>query len=208
MPKPALADIERLMAELVVPFYCVERDLTLPIQSRRLENDAEHSWSVAFLACSLAPEIDKSLDVGIIAQYAIVHDLVEVFAGDTSPWHTKNIRESKAKREAKALTHLTKQYTRFPWVSRTIHEYEHRTTKEAVFVWAVDKIVVLLLRYLDQGKHYKDKGVTKKRFDAELASHRAKAHAHPDVGAYYDQLLALFNKHPEYFHQEKEQLHV
>src|SRR5690242_19476962 len=102
MPEPALEDLEHLMTKLMFPLYQIERDAVPPIEPRRYENDVEHSWSVAFLACSLAPEIDKTLDLGKIAQFAIVHDLLEVFSGDTSPWHSQAIRESEEKREADA----------------------------------------------------------------------------------------------------------
>lgn len=200
---PTLSDLERLITGLILPFHDLQRDMMLPLTPRRLENDAEHSWNVAFLACSLAPEIDKSLDVGKIAQYGLVHDLVEVFAGDTSPWHATHVRSSKTAREAQSLARIAKQYARFPWIARTIHEYEQRTTKEARFVWAVDKLLPLWMRYLDQGRSYKDMGITKKLFDTRLTEHRQKAHAHPEIGAYYDQLLGLFEKHPEYFYQEE-----
>jgi len=104
---PKLRELLELTTKLMLPFYQVERDLMLPIKPRRAENDVEHSWSVAFLACSLAPEIDKRLDLGKIAQFAIVHDVVEVFAGDTSPWHDQATRVSKDEREEKALQHIS-----------------------------------------------------------------------------------------------------
>jgi len=201
MAEPTLTDLEKLMTELVFPFYKIERDAVPPIEPRRFENDVEHSWSVAFLACSLAPEIDKSLDVGKIAQFAVVHDLIEVFAGDTSPWHDSEVRGSKAEREEKAVKHIEKHFHRFPWIIQTIHAYESRTSKEAQYVWAVDKVIILLMRYLDKGKYYVDNQITRQLFDERLSAHRQKAHAHPKIGLYYDQLLELFAAHPEYFHQ-------
>lgn len=199
MQEPVLEDLELLMTQLIFPFYQVERDAIPPIEPRRFENDVEHSWSVAFLACSLAPEIDKKLDVGKIAQFAIVHDLIEVFSGDTSPWHGDSVRNSKEEREAQAIQHIEQRFTRFPWISQTIKAYESRASNEAKFVWAVDKVIILLLRYIDKGRYYVENDVTKQLFDERLAGHRKKAHAHPKVGAYYEQLLELFEQHPEYF---------
>ncbi len=201
MQEPDLKDIQALMTKLVFPFYQVERDAVPPIEPRRFENDVEHSWSVAFLACSLASEIDKTLNLGKIAQFAIVHDLIEVFSGDTSPWHGKDIRESKEEREEDAIRHIEKHFKRFPWIAQTIREYESRESNEAKFVWAVDKVIILLLRYVDQGRFYVENGITKQLFDERLTSHRKKAHAHPKIGDYYDQLLELFERHPEYFSQ-------
>jgi 5'-deoxynucleotidase YfbR-like HD superfamily hydrolase/uncharacterized protein YqeY len=200
MQEPTLNDIEHLMTKLAFPFYQIERDAVPPFEPRRFENDVEHSWSVAFLACSLAPEIDKNLDVGKIAQFAIAHDLIEVFAGDTSPWHDQQTRESKEEREEKALKHIEKSFARFPWIIQTIREYESRTSDEAKFVWAVDKVIILLIRYLDKGRYYVENGITKQLFDQRLTGHRKKAQAHPKIGEYYEQLLEVFEAHPEYFH--------
>ena len=199
--KPDLSEVENLMSKLVFPFYRIERDAVPPIEPRRFENDVEHSWSVAMLACSLAPEIDKTLDTGKIAQFAIVHDLVELYAGDTSPWQNTSFQASKEDREEEGLRLIAEQFAAFPWIHQTIKDYESKVSNEAMYVWAVDKIIILLLRYLDQGKYYVDNGITKRLFDERLASHRQKAHAYPAIGEYYDQLLQLFEAHPEYFHQ-------
>lgn len=196
---PTLSDLEQLLSELAFPFYRIERDAVPPIEPRKYETDVEHSWSVAFLACSLAPEIDTTLDVGKIAQFAIVHDLVEVFAGDTSPWHNKQTRLSKEEREEKAMKHIGERYTRFPWIIQTIKAYESHASREAQFVWALDKVIMLMLRHLDKGKYYVENDITKELFDTRLADHRKKAHAHPKIGEYYEQLLEIFDRHPEYF---------
>jgi len=60
------------------------------------------------------------------------------------------------------------------------------------------------VRHLDRGRYYVEAGITKAKWDAQRAAHRRKAHAHPAVGAYYDELLALFDVHSEYFAQIKE----
>ncbi len=75
--RPTSDHIQHLLTELVIPFYELKRDMPLPIPSRRMETDAEHSWSLSILACSLAPEIDPSLDVGRVCQFAVLHDLTE-----------------------------------------------------------------------------------------------------------------------------------
>lgn len=151
------------------------------------------------MACSLAPEVDTSLDVGKIAQFAIVHDLVEVFASDTSPWHDQQTRDSKEEREATSLRQIEAVSTRFPWIARTIHEYESHASNEAKFVWALDKVIILMVRHLDKGRYYVENGITKELFDERLVTHRKKAHAHATIGKYYDQLLEIFASHPEYF---------
>jgi len=201
--KPELDDVERVVRDLVVPFYEIKRSMIVPIGNRRNENDAEHSWSVSFLACALAPQIDSSLDFGKIAQFAIVHDLTEVYAGDVSVWDAKEKLSNKEDKEAQSLNTIASRYPQFPWISKTIKAYETKETKEAKFVYAVDKLIALIMRHLDKGKMYVEKGLTKEKFDAGLVNHRKKAHTDPVIGEYYDQLRLIFDKHPEYFYQEK-----
>ncbi len=202
--KPSFGDIEKLYKELIIPFYDLERDLAVRTKKRRTENDAEHSWSLALLACSLAAEVDPDLDIGKVSMFAIVHDLVEIHAGDTSVWSAKEILDSKHDREEKALAKIKKEFVSFPWLGKIISEYESKKSPEAQYVWALDKFINLLIIYLDQNQYNVDKyHSTKKMFDDLIASHRTKAHAHKAVGEYYDHMLALFDAHPEYFVKDK-----
>jgi 5'-deoxynucleotidase YfbR-like HD superfamily hydrolase len=91
MKKPKLQDIQKLINDIAVPFYLIDRDMDIQISNTkyRKETDAEHAWSIALVACSIAPLIDNKLDFGKIAQLAVVHDLVEIHAGDISIWGTE-----------------------------------------------------------------------------------------------------------------------
>ncbi|HSX02557.1 MAG TPA: hypothetical protein VLI05_04585 [Candidatus Saccharimonadia bacterium] len=86
---------------------------------------------------------------------------------------------------------------RFPWIAQTIGEYESRGSNKAKFVWAVGKILPLLTRKLEQGRYYIENGITKQRFDDSLVDHRRKAHAHPKISSYYEQLREIFETHQE-----------
>lgn len=200
MNNPAHADIENLIRGIILPFYHVKRDIPLPIGERRSENDAEHSWSVAFLACALAPQIDPKLDVGKIAQYATVHDIVEVYAGDTSTFAPQEALDSKAEREEAALKRIKNEFSQFPWIAQTIEEYESRSTDEAKFVYALDKYIVLTYRYIDEGRSFRECQLTHEMFDRKLEVHRKKAQSHSEIAKYYEEVRALFDSHPEFFH--------
>ncbi|MGD8373628.1 MAG: HD domain-containing protein [Candidatus Woesebacteria bacterium] len=200
MNKPTHADIERLIRKIILPFYHVKRDRPLPIGERRPENDAEHSWSVAFLACALAPQIDPKLDVGKIAQYATAHDLVEVYANDTSVFASAEDLASKAAREELALKQITKEFAHFPWIIRTIEEYEHKDSNEAKFVYALDKYIAVTYDYIDEGKMFRDRKVSISQYDKSLEAHRQKAQSHTEVGKYYNEVRDLLDSHPEFFH--------
>lgn len=202
MSKLTHAHIEQLLREIILPFYHVKRTIPIPVGERRRENDAEHSWSLALLACSLAPHIDDTLDIGKVCQFAIAHDLVEVYAGDTSPFGGTDHKISKTKREANALKRITKDFAHFPWIVQTITAYEHKDTPEAKFVYALDKYIAISFDYIDQGKFFKERQVTLDDYNKTLQSHRQKAHTHAGVAKYYDELRNLLDAHPEFFHQE------
>ncbi|MCA9333865.1 HD domain-containing protein [Candidatus Saccharibacteria bacterium] len=202
MEKPTHEQVQGLIGEVVIPFYMVERDMLLPNMPegrRRNENDAEHSWSVAMLACTLAPHIDEKLDVGLVAQFAIVHDLVEVFANDTSVWADSTALDSKENNEAKALEQLKQNFGHFPWLTETVEAYEAQESDEARYVRAIDKYIALCIRFMDGGEFYREKGITKHKFDKNLATHRVKAHGHKGVAEYYEAIRTLYEQHPEHF---------
>ena len=199
--QPSLKELELLVRRLIFPFYEIKRDATLPTEMHRQENDAEHSWSLALIACSLAAQIDPRLDIGKLCQFAIVHDLVEVYAGDTSVWDKEGLK-SKTARETAALKQLRKETASFPWIAGTIQSYEHKKLPEARFVWAVDKFLAVLMRSTDNGHYYHQRKITKEYFMTHLQEQRQKAHAHPAVGQYYDELCALLYQKPGYFYDE------
>jgi len=201
---PTHDEVNELLSELILPFYEVERDMLLPSQpkgKRRNENDAEHSWSVAMLACSLAPHIDSTLDIGIVSQFAIVHDLVEVYADDTSVWADDAALDLKEGNEAEALKKIKAKFSHFPWLIDALEKYEKQDSNEALYVRAIDKYIALCIRFMDGGEFYRKQGITKKAFDAALVSHRKKAQRHSGVFKYYEKIRAEYDQHPEHFHQ-------
>lgn len=200
MHKPTHADIENLIRKIILPFYHIKRDIPLPIGERRWENDAEHSWSLTFLACALAPQVDPKLDIGKIAQYATAHDIVEVYSDDTSTFASKQELASKAEREALARARIAKEFAHFPWISHTIEEYEHHDTNEAKFVYALDKYIAVTFDYIDEGKLFQERNITLKTYNEYLETHRRKAHSHDEVAKYYDEVRSLLDAHPEFFH--------
>lgn len=199
MPSPSHEDIIQLVNGLILPFHYINRQHKLPYGPRRTENDADHSWSLAVLACSLAPHIDPNLNVGLVAQFSIVHDLVEVYAGDTAFHDGPQVQATKADREADALERIKREFNQFPWLTCTLSAYEAKACDEAIFVYAMDKYIALLYDFLDNGEHLADMGLSKDRYYDLLKTHRRKAHAHPGVAKYYDQILEHIDSHPHFF---------
>lgn len=199
MKSPHQQAVHKLITEMIYPFYMIDRDMELPIRETP-ENDAEHSWSLALGACALAPLLDSSLDVGKVAQFAIVHDLVEVYSGDVSIWDkTDSNHDNKENNERLSLEKIKSEYTHFPWIFETIDEYERKETNEAKYVWSVDKYLAMYMRYTLAEPFFTKKGITKKDFDTGIRRMSHKAHAHESVGILFDELIAEFDTHPEWF---------
>jgi 5'-deoxynucleotidase YfbR-like HD superfamily hydrolase len=155
------------------------------------------------LACALAPQIDKTLDVGKIAQFATVHDLAEVHAGDTSNFASEAEKATKEERERLALAKMHKELQAFPWICQTIEAYERQDTAEARFVKSVDKLITLLIDYLEEGEFYKENQITLEHWKKQLQAHRKKASSHEAAYAYYEQMWDLLASRPDFFYREK-----
>jgi putative hydrolase of HD superfamily len=195
--QPSTDQVLALVKDLILPFHQIHRQHKLPVGERRLENDVEHSWTVAVLACALAPVIDPALDTGRISQYALVHDLVEIHAADTKVFSASAAHKAtKADREQAALGRLATDFAAFPWIHRTITAYEHMADAEAQFVYAVDKYIAVIYDLLDNGRYLGEIGVDKAKYDHILAPHRLKAQRHPAIGRYYNEIRDLIDRQP------------
>jgi putative hydrolase of HD superfamily len=202
MNSPLHKQTEQLINGIIYPFYKLERDMHLPIR-KVPENDAEHSWSLALAACALAPHIDPKLDPGKIAQFAIVHDLVEVYAGDVSVYDADPEQHAqKEQNEHEALQKLRQDYAHTPWMYETLCEYEKKDSHEALYVWAMDKYLAMHMRVLHAQPFFHAKGITKKFFDQSMIRVRSKVAHYQPVAQLFDELLAEFDAHPEWFAQD------
>lgn len=195
MQKP---DIHRLLElqRLLEQFAQVERSLHRRHNSRFVqENDTEHSYNLAMTAWFLAPHFPE-LDRDLLIRLALVHDLVEVHAGDTYVYADAATLASKQRREEEALEQLRKDWADFPELVPLIESYEARESKEAVFIYVLDKIMPIMQIYISDGHTWKQEGITLKRLDAIK---RDKVALSPEIKPYYDQLYELLFSNPHLF---------
>ena len=129
----------------------MERRTTIVGGGRR-ENSAEHSWHLALFALVLAEHADEPVDVARVVTMLLLHDLVEVDAGDTFIYDEDGLA-SKAEREAAAADRLfgllpDDQGTglRALW-----EEFEARQTPDARFAAALDRLQPVLLNDANDG---------------------------------------------------------
>ncbi len=200
--KPTFEDIEKVMRELVLPFSAVERAVPLPLpKGFRQENDAEHSWSLALVASTLAPHVDPTLDIGKVCQFAVVHDLTEIHAGDTTAFDTDAAHQTKQEREHQAARKIAKDFSHFPWLVETLKEYERQDTDEARFVRAIDKIIPLFYDYITEGVYYHRNKHTREEFIEFMRRPREKAKAHQGAFELHEEVMAVLLARPELFYR-------
>ncbi len=178
-----------LYNELLVPFMKVRRDMPFPTEPDRDETDGEHAFSLAMIAMTLNERQNLKLDSGLIAKYALVHDLVEAHAGDISVRSPHWSTQIKTDREHEAYLIIKERFVEHaPWIPALIEDYEARKDPEAKFVYATDKIMGALVRMAGGGIRWAEyyPGMDGKTYHAVVARLRKKAEAFP-------QLLDLFD---------------
>lgn len=155
-------DMNRLKRQLAFLIECdkmkkILRRTVLMDASRR-ENDAEHSWHFALMAMTLLEYADTNdLDECKILRMALLHDLVEIYAGDTFAYDTKG-HEDKNSREISAADMLfsllpEEQGAEF----RTLwEEFDRMETPEAKYAAAIDRFQPFLHNYITEGYTWKE----------------------------------------------------
>ena len=125
---------------------------TVLIDKSRRENDAEHSWHIAVMAMMFEDYFYTKVDIGRVVCMCVVHDLVEIYAGDTFAFDAKG-NEDKEEREAAAADKLFGQLPdeqgkmlRDYW-----EEFDAMETDDARYAACMDRIQPLLHNTLTDG---------------------------------------------------------
>lgn len=125
----------------------------------RLENDAEHAWHMAVMALLLSDYSNEKVDVLKVVSILLVHDLVEVYAGDTFAYDEEG-KKSQHQRELEAADKLFSQLPvdlckkiRDLW-----DEFEQWETPEAKFAHTLDNFQPLMLQHASKGRAWKEGG--------------------------------------------------
>lgn len=119
----------------------VDRKITR-FGSDRWESTAEHSWHLAMAAWLFLPYYEEKLDKAKVVELALLHDVVEIYAGDTFAYDTEH-KKTKHDREGKAIEQL------FPAelgadMKTLWWEYALRKSPEARYVAGLDKLVPMI----------------------------------------------------------------
>jgi putative hydrolase of HD superfamily len=138
---------------------------TLLTDGSRQEDSAEHSWHLAVMALVLSEHArEKGIDIPRVLKMVLIHDLVEIDAGDTY-CYDENASGDKAEREERAADRIfgllpadQSEELRSLW-----EEFESRTTAEAKFAAALDRLQPLLNNHRTEGRMWRKHGIKSTR---------------------------------------------
>ena len=173
-----IVEIDRLKAVL--------RQNYLADSSRR-ENTAEHSWHVTLMALVLAEHAAAPVDRARVLELLLVHDLVEIDAGDTFAYDSQGTETKLAREQAAAerifglLPEAQARELRALW-----DEYEAEETPEARFALSLDRLMPMLHNALSEGRAWRANGVS-----ADKVRRRAESisRGSPALGALARELI-------------------
>lgn len=126
----------------------------------RKENDAEHAWHMAIMALILSEYANEEIDVLRTISMILIHDVVEIDAGDTYAYD-ENGKKSQREREVKAAERLFGMLPKDQAVEfRNLwEEFEAQETKEAKFARTMDNIQPVVLNDASDGRSWIEHGV-------------------------------------------------
>ncbi|UFN68529.1 HD domain-containing protein [Vibrio alginolyticus] len=130
----------------------------------RLENSGEHSWHVALMAILMEEHANAPVDICRVMKMLLIHDVVEIDAGDTFVYDTAASQE-QAEKEIRAAERLfgmlpsdQEQELLALW-----HEFEAAQTDDAKYAKALDRLIPMLLNYHNNGQSWKEHGVSREQ---------------------------------------------
>ncbi len=196
-----LGNIALRAIQMEVDLAGVPRVPRLP--NGEVEDDVQHSYSLAILAPELRKKLYPHLDNNKVQGFANAHELLEIATGDVATFNlTKKQLEEKRRREEKAKKELLERLTLMPELKQNLEEYERRNTPEARFVRAVDKILPVAMDIVGQGVRVveEDYGVSnledlQKNHDDLIAGFRTSfGEEFPELVQLYEHLAREFEE--------------
>ncbi|KOO08302.1 HD domain-containing protein [Vibrio hepatarius] len=130
----------------------------------RLENSAEHSWHVALMAILMEEHANEPVDVARVVKMLLLHDIVEIDAGDTFVYDAV----ASAEQEEKELAAAKRLFGMLPEEQGRVLfelwlEFEAAESADAKFAKALDRLIPMLLNYHNDGQSWQEHGVTREQ---------------------------------------------
>ncbi len=127
----------------------------------RNENDAEHAWHMAVMAYLLREYANEKVDIAKVMLMCLIHDIVEIEAGDTYAYDTENLMTQKAREDAakEKLYSILPEDQKREFIA-LFDEFEAYETPEAKFAHTMDNLQPLLLNNSNGGGDWKEHQVS------------------------------------------------
>ena len=127
----------------------------------RNENDAEHSWHMAVMAYLLREYANEKVDIGKVMLMCLIHDIVEIDAGDTYAYDTAGLQTQKAREDAakERIFSILPEEQKAEFIA-LFDEFEAYETAESKFAHAMDNLQPLILNNSNGGEDWRAHHVT------------------------------------------------
>ncbi len=160
---------------------------TLLMDKSREETDAEHSWHFALMAMTLHEYAGFEVDLDRVIRMAIVHDLVEIYAGDTFAYDAKGY-EDKERREREAADKL---FAMLPGALASEfralwEEFDRMDTPDSLYAAAIDRLQPFLSNYMTDGHTWVKHGVSADKVYKRMAPVQT---ALPELWAFVEDVI-------------------
>ena len=127
----------------------------------RNENDAEHAWHMAIMAYLLREYSNEPVDTAKVMLMCLIHDIVEIDAGDTYAYDEEGLKTQKAREDAaKERIFSLLPDDQKEELTSLFDEFEASETPEARFAHAVDNLQPLILNNSNDGSDWKEHGIS------------------------------------------------
>ncbi|KIF54137.1 HD domain-containing protein [Vibrio owensii] len=131
---------------------------------RRLENSGEHCWHVALMAVLMQEHANAPIDIARVMKMLLIHDVVEIDAGDTFVYDVAASKEQ----EEKELRAAERLFGMLPSdqgeeLFSLWKEFEAAQSDDAKYAKALDRLIPMLLNYHNDGQSWKEHGVTREQ---------------------------------------------
>lgn len=130
----------------------------------RNENDAEHAWHMSIMAYLLKEYSNEKIDISRVMIMCLIHDIVEIDAGDTYAYDTEGLKTQKSREDAaKERTFSLLPVEQKEEMTALFDEFEKNETSEAKFAHAMDNLQPLILNNSNNGGDWKEHDVSAKQ---------------------------------------------
>lgn len=143
----------------------IYRRALIKADNNRFENSAEHSWHISIMANVLAPYAEDSVDMSRVTLMLLIHDIVEIDAGDAFAFDTESVLAQQPEKESAAANRifgLLPEHQGEKFISLW-HEFEQAETPDACFAKAMDRVLPLIQNMQNEGGSWSQNHVLKQQ---------------------------------------------